>query len=169
MSDSVPNPPFYILLAHSSLSNTPTAALSNTLGHPAIQYHFADDSPVSLLPSHPDEHVLILTYGGNSSKPTVQSISDRLAVVGLRREEAPGASAEDETGTRNNTMYIIETTGNDHPMAASHGDRKSAHEVLAQYKQRNAILRKALQYPANDPQDTIASTETPNLVPASSS
>lgn len=154
MSDPVANPPFYVLLAHSSLSNPPTAALSNTLGHPVIQYHYADDSPLSLLPSHSDEHVLILNYDDNSSKPTVQSISEKLSVVGLRREEAPGAAAEDETGTRNNTMFIIETTGNDQyvqlfnisillhsngvysPMTASHGDRKSVHEVLAQYKQR---------------------------------
>lgn len=108
------NPPFYVLLAHSSLETAPSAALSNTLGHPVIQYHYADDSPLSLLPAHPDEHVLVLNYDSNTSaKPTVQSISDMLSVTGLRQEEAPGAAAEDETGTRNNTMFIIETTGND--------------------------------------------------------
>ncbi|KAF8912840.1 hypothetical protein CPB84DRAFT_1759632 [Gymnopilus junonius] len=44
-------------------------------------------------------------------------------------------------------MYIIETTSNDQSMSASYGDRKSAHNVLALYRNRNAILRKALQYP----------------------
>jgi len=111
MSDS---PPFYVLLAHSSLSNTSSAGLSNTLGHPVIQYHYADDSPLSLLPTHPDEHVLVLNYDiGTGTKPTVQSISPSLSVMGLKMEEAPGAAVADESGTRNDTMYIIETTDND--------------------------------------------------------
>lgn len=103
------NPPYYVLLAHSSLSNPP-----NTLAHPAIQYHHADDSPLSLLPTHPDDHVLVLHYDPESpATPTVQSVSKDLVVTGLRIEEAPGAAVADETGTRNNAMFIIETTAND--------------------------------------------------------
>ena len=101
-----PSPPFYILLAHSSLSNPP-----NTLGHPSVQYHYTDDSPLSLLPNHSDDHVLVLHY--DSAAPTVQSVSKNLVVTGLRIEEAPGAAVADETGTRNSAMFIIETTAND--------------------------------------------------------
>ncbi|PPQ89608.1 hypothetical protein CVT25_012353 [Psilocybe cyanescens] len=172
MSDPVANPPFYVFFAHSSLSNPLTAALSSTLGHPVIHYHYADDSPLSLLPNHSDEHVLILSYDGNSSKPTVQSISEKLSVVGLRLEEAPGAAAEDETGTRNNTiMYLYclmlrHSNGDSSPMSASHGDRKSVHDVLAQYKHRNTVLRKAFQYPANEAQETSTSQEALSLASA---
>ena len=104
-----PNPPFYVLLAHSSLSNTP-----NTLGHPSIQYHYTDDSPLSLLPNHSDDHVLVLHYDPKSpAAPTVQSVSKDLVVTGLRIEEAPGAAIADETGNRNSAMFIVETTAND--------------------------------------------------------
>ena len=104
-----PSPPFYVLLAHSSLSNTP-----NTLGHPSIQYHYTDDSPLSLLPNHSDDHVLVLHYDPNSpAAPTVQSVSKDLVVTGLRIEEAPGAAVADETGNRNSAMFIVETTAND--------------------------------------------------------
>ena len=109
LSMAQPSPPFYVLLAHSSLSNTP-----NTLGHPSIQYHYTDDSPLSLLPNHADDHVLVLHYDAKSSAaPTVQSVSKDLAVTGLRIEEAPGAAVADETGSRNSAMFIIETTAND--------------------------------------------------------
>ncbi|KAF8167927.1 hypothetical protein B0H34DRAFT_683674 [Crassisporium funariophilum] len=146
-----PSPPFYVLLAHSSLSSSPAGALSNTLGHPTIQYHYTDDSPLSLLPNHPDEHVLILHHDPSSTATsTVQSISENLVVTGLRVEEAPGAALVDEGETRNDKMFIIETTGNDRPMTASYGDRKSAQAVLAQFKHRNDILRRALQYPKNN-------------------
>jgi hypothetical protein len=104
-----PSPPFYVLLAHSSLSNPP-----NTLGHPSIQYHYTDDSPLSLLPNHSGDHVLVLHYDPESPvAPTVQSVSKNLVVTGLRIEEAPGAAVADETGTRNSAMFIIETTAID--------------------------------------------------------
>jgi len=96
------NPPYYILLANDGA----------LLGHPVIQYHYADDSPLSLLPTHPDEHILVLNYDP-STQPTVQSISQNLSVTGLKLEEAPGAAASDESRTRNNTMFIIETTSHD--------------------------------------------------------
>jgi hypothetical protein len=106
-------PPFYVLLAHSPLSNVPSGALSNTLAHPAVQYHYADDSPLSILPTHPDENVLILNYDPMSSQHTVQSVSDSLVTTGLMLEEAPGAAADDSTVQRNTSMFVIETTTND--------------------------------------------------------
>ena len=109
----MPPPPFYVLLAHSPLSNVPSGALSNTLAHPAVQYHYADDSPLSILPAHPDEHVLILNYDPNSTQPTIQSISDSLVTTGLSLEEAPGAAADDSKLQKNTSMFVIETTTND--------------------------------------------------------
>ena len=101
-------PPYYILFAHSPLSSSTPGALSNTLGHPTIQYHYQDDSPLALLPQHPDEHVLVLDYDPDSTtQPTVQSLSKTLVTTGLRIEEAPGAAAAD---AKNDRMYIVETT-----------------------------------------------------------
>jgi len=121
--DPMSNPPFYVLVAH---SNAPDGALSNTLGHPVIQYHYADDSPLSLLPSHPDEHVLVLNYDHNI-QPTVQSLSKNLSVMGLRLEEAPGAAASDESRSTNSTMFIIETTSHDQYISNSLNANASLH------------------------------------------
>ena len=104
------NPPFYVLIAQSPVSNVPAGALSNNLSHPTIKYHYADDSPLSIIPSHSDEHVLVMDYDGTSAQPTVQSISPSLGVTGLKLEEDPGAALADPSGTRNETMFIIETT-----------------------------------------------------------
>ncbi|KAJ7169592.1 hypothetical protein C8R46DRAFT_1217272 [Mycena filopes] len=110
------------------------------LVHPAIHYHYADDNPRALIPAL-DEHVLILDYDPHSdAPPTVQSISPSISVTGVRVEEAPGAAAEGDAA-RNDRMFIIDTTtsAQDRPMDASVGDRKP-HSVLAQFKQRNAVL-----------------------------
>ena len=105
------NPPYYILFAHSPLSSSNPGPLSNTLRHPAIQYHYQDDSPLALLPQHPDEHVIVLDYDPDStSAPAVQSLSKTLVVTGLRIEEAPGAAATDDADVKNDKMYTIEAT-----------------------------------------------------------
>lgn len=158
MPVSRPPPPFYVLLAHSPLSNVPSGALSNTLAHPTVQYHYADDSPLSILPTHPQESVLILNYDPISTQPTVQSVSDVLITTGLRFEEAPGAAADDSKVERNTSMFIIETTTNDqyvdlrtvllHPliypsfslMVASHPDRRALQATLAQFKHRSNFV-----------------------------
>lgn len=107
-------PPFYVLFAHSSISTSNLGAPSNTLGHPTIQYHYADDSPLSLWPKHPNEHVLVLDYDPTTTKaPTVQSMSKDLTVSGLKIEEAPGAVADEENNPKNDRMYIIDTTVSD--------------------------------------------------------
>ena len=143
--------PFYVLCEHSAIHSGPP---SNALAHPTIQYHYADDSPLTLWPQHPNEHVLVLDYDPTtSSQPTVQSMSKDLAVVSLKMEEAPGAAAADADGTRSDRMYIIQTTAIDGYVRGttvvsptthisstvvdpSHADRKSAHNVLTQYKHR---------------------------------
>lgn len=106
-------PPFYVLVSHSSLSNiSPSTAQSASLAHPTIQYHYADDSPLTLLPQSPSEHVLVLDYDpGATNAPVVNSLSRGLVVSGLKVAEAPGAAAvvDDEPG-RNDRMYILETT-----------------------------------------------------------
>ncbi|KAF5374906.1 hypothetical protein D9758_000487 [Tetrapyrgos nigripes] len=132
------NPPHYILFASAS---------SSSLGHPAIQYHYADDSPLSILPQYPDEHVLLLNYDPNSAtSPSVVSTSRNIAVTGVRVEEAPGAAAAEEK--HNDRMYIIETVPN--PVETKHSsqsDPQSPQAILNQFKQRNTIIRRALQYP----------------------
>ncbi|KAJ7456699.1 hypothetical protein FB451DRAFT_1276879 [Mycena latifolia] len=139
-------PPFYILC-----TSTPQPALL----HPAIQYHYADDNPRALVP-HPAEHVLVLDYDPNTpAHPTVQSISPSICVTGLRVEEAPGAAAAaagEADPNRSDRMFIIETTAaQDRPMDGSMGERKPPQTVLAQFKQRNADLRRALLYPTEPP------------------
>ncbi|KAJ6534418.1 hypothetical protein B0H10DRAFT_2246920 [Mycena sp. CBHHK59/15] len=120
------DPPFYILCARTSLA-APTPAPA--LVHPAIQYHYADDPPLALLPI------------------PQSTFSPAVAVTALRIEEAPGAAA-DAVPRRNDRMYIVETTAAaDRPLDASLTERRPAHAVLAQFKQRNTIMRRALLYP----------------------
>ncbi|KAJ7919144.1 hypothetical protein B0H13DRAFT_1990583 [Mycena leptocephala] len=144
------HPPYYVLCSRSTPTTTaPNAALI----HPAIQYHYKDDPSLALVP-HPAEQVLILDYDPDTNAPpTVQSISPSISVTGLRVEEAPGAAAAatDEGVARNDRMFIIETTtAQDRPMDGSMGERKPPHTVLAQFKQRNAALRRSLLYPGSN-------------------
>jgi hypothetical protein len=118
---STVEPPHYILVSHSNISNNATAPgvgpSSTSLGHPVVQYHYADDSPLSLLPKTPDEHVLILDYDdfrtgtGMGMVPIIKSISSNLAITSVKVSEAPGAAAaHDELQIkRNDKMYILET------------------------------------------------------------
>lgn len=95
------SPPYYLLYCHSSFSGT-----SASLGHPNIQYHYADDSPLNILPRN-DEHVLVMDL---DPCPTVKSLSKTVAVSNLKVEDAPAAAAAAEDGDprRNDKMYIIE-------------------------------------------------------------
>jgi hypothetical protein len=113
----------------------------------------------------------VLNYDHNTQS-TVQSLSKNLSVTGLKLEEAPGAAASDESKSINSTMFIIETTSHDHSMASSHGDRKSAQGILAQFKQQNHTLHQALQYPNGNAVDATSSqAKVPDVynLPASSS
>ncbi|KAF9066006.1 hypothetical protein BDP27DRAFT_1331261 [Rhodocollybia butyracea] len=128
------DPPYYILFSTQPAS----------LGHPIIQYQYADDSPLALLPQHPDEQVLLLEYNENASV-TVTSTSRTLAVKGVKSEEAPGAAAENK---HNDKMYIIEaTTMSKTDKLHLPGDLPSPQSLIAQFKQRNLAIREALAYP----------------------
>ncbi|KAF8516970.1 hypothetical protein BU17DRAFT_92374 [Hysterangium stoloniferum] len=137
------HPPQYILLSHSNLSST-TLNPSTTLSHPVtIQYHFRDDQPLPIPDNH--KHVLVMDYDPASPENVrVQSLSPALAVAGVRVAEAPGA---DDEHPNNSKMYVIET------LAHQKGDRDTPIEdippvvSLTSFKQRNALLRKALEFP----------------------
>jgi hypothetical protein len=101
-------PPHYILVSQSSLSAHTPGAPSTALCHPIIQYHYADDSPLSILPQSPGEQVVILDY--DSTSPTAKSISTNSAVTVLKVAEAPGAGAAEDESKKNNKMYILETS-----------------------------------------------------------
>jgi len=110
MNESATQPPHYILVSH-TCQYSAAAVPSTTLSHPIIQYHYADDTPVPLLPTSPDEPVLVLDY--DPSQPTTyraQSIGGSISVTGVRVTDAPGAIAIDEEPQRSNQMYILETT-----------------------------------------------------------
>ena len=99
--------PYYILVSRSSPS-------SHALGHPIIQYHYADDSPLALWPQTPGQQVLVLDYNPASpSPPTVNSISKHITVTALHTLDAPGAAAAADNDHKNDTMYIIDTTAID--------------------------------------------------------
>ncbi|KAJ3508877.1 hypothetical protein NMY22_g16478 [Coprinellus aureogranulatus] len=150
-------PPFYVLVAHQNASQPPS---SSNLRHPAIQYHHSDDSPLSLLPQHPDEHVLVLNYS-DDAPPTAHSISEHLIVTGLRVEEAPGAAAAsaEEGDERNDRMFIIEAMRDDRAPSPPQ-ERKSASALLAQFKRRNQMIRDALRYPSDLNPTSVADLST---------
>ncbi|EIW86555.1 hypothetical protein CONPUDRAFT_46734 [Coniophora puteana RWD-64-598 SS2] len=102
-------PPYYILYAHSSLQATSNPS-STALSHPVIEYRFADDSPRSLLPRHPDEHVIVLQYDTSATiNPTLHSTSSVLAATAVKCVAARGAGADDEIA-KNENMYILDLT-----------------------------------------------------------
>ncbi|CCM00950.1 uncharacterized protein FIBRA_02997 [Fibroporia radiculosa] len=150
-------PPYYVLISHNSLLNNVSVPASSSLAHPSvIQYHYADDSPHALLPQYPGEHILVLDYDPSKlTLPTVKSLSSDLAVSGLRVTDAPGAGAADDEPKRNDKMYILETTAvlEEKCISVEDNDNPSPHSILARFKQRNTILRRALQYPEADPED----------------
>ena len=108
------SPPYYILISQTDLAANPSQqpALSSSLSHPIIQFHYADDSPLALLPQSPNEQVLVLDYDPSSSsaQPIAKSISHNVALSGMKVAEAPGAGATLEAGDKkvNDKMYILE-------------------------------------------------------------
>lgn len=103
-------PPYYILVAHSSLQHNPASQSISALIHADIEYRYADDSPLSLLPRYSDEHVLVFNYDpANATKPTISSTSRQLALSGAKVLPAPGARVG-EDASKNDNMYILEVT-----------------------------------------------------------
>lgn len=106
MSESLHEPPYYILV---SLQHNSTGQ-SNALVHADIEYRYADDSPLSLLPRLPDEHVLVFNYDpASATKPIINSTSSHLALSGVKVLPAPGARVDDDA-SKNNNMYVLEVT-----------------------------------------------------------
>ena len=104
--------PYYALVSTSSQaqSTAPTGSATPVLNHPVLQYHYANDSPLSLLPRTPNEQVLVLDYNPLTPQFTrVQSISGGAAVTGIKVTEAPGAGSEGDAGWCN-SMFVLETT-----------------------------------------------------------
>jgi hypothetical protein len=105
--------PHYVLVSSSSgVQPTPAAgSVTPVLSHPVLQYHYTNDSPLSLLPRFPDEQVLVLDYDPlNPSYARAQSISGNSAVTGIKVTDAPGAgSAEGDVGW-SKSMFVLGTT-----------------------------------------------------------
>ncbi|KIJ45130.1 hypothetical protein M422DRAFT_207357 [Sphaerobolus stellatus SS14] len=144
-------PPQYVLLSHSNLvsSSSATSNTVSTLVHPSIQYQFRDDPPISV-PHHQTKHVLVMDYDPASPQSLhVQSLSPQLAVTSIKVTEAPGTAAHSEDDEpKNNKMYVVETVA--HQQSENRGssnDDVPTAISLAAFKQRNALLRKALEYP----------------------
>jgi hypothetical protein len=112
------DPPRYILVSHSSLSGASaiaSASAPSVLSHPIIQFVYADDPPTAALPRFPGEQVLLVDYNvpmDAGAQPTsrVRSLSDDLAVLGMKVSAAPGAGTlYDETPVGDSKMYVIDT------------------------------------------------------------
>ncbi|KAJ8495884.1 hypothetical protein ONZ51_g1493 [Trametes cubensis] len=146
------DPPYYVLIAHSQSLSNPAQPPSTSLSHPVIEYHYADDAPDTLLARSPGEHVLVLDYDpARPGSPTVKSLSPDLAVSAVKVVDAPGAAVAGEPALSNNNMYVITTTTRPTENPLDDDEPPSVHEILAQYKQRNAILRSILDYPNAPP------------------
>ncbi len=105
--------PHYVLVSGSSRVQ-PTAATGAAvpvLSHPILQYHYANDRPLSLFPECTNEQVLVLDYDPLSPASTrVQSISGNAATTGIRITDAPGASSAEGDACWSSKMFVLETT-----------------------------------------------------------
>ncbi|KAI6007986.1 hypothetical protein EDC04DRAFT_2779364 [Pisolithus marmoratus] len=105
-STSSSAPPYYVLASHNTLQSSTSAQASSILGHVDIKYRHADDSPLSLLPSHPDEHVFVLYHDpDNPAAPTIKSTSSQFALSRVKVSQAPGASMDED---KNPNMYVLQ-------------------------------------------------------------
>ncbi|KAI0274693.1 hypothetical protein BC834DRAFT_849219 [Gloeopeniophorella convolvens] len=147
--------PYYVLV--SSLSKTQPAATSGptaaVLSHPVVQYHYANDSPLSLLPTSSDEQVLVLDYDPlNPSFTRAQSISGSSAITGIKVTDAPGAGSSDADAQWSSKMFVLETTTFDSRVPT---DERDPRALLAQFKQSNAVIQQVLEYESADLQSTV--------------
>lgn len=141
MSSSSLPPPQYVLVQQSS----------SVLFHPDIEYRYADDPPSSLLPRHPDEHVLVLYHSPDTpTNPTIKSTSSQLAVSDIKVLPAPGAGAEEDNAPKNPNMYVLQvTTASDDQagLETSQTFIQNPLAVVSRFKERNAAIRRILEYP----------------------
>ncbi|KZT74694.1 hypothetical protein DAEQUDRAFT_719874 [Daedalea quercina L-15889] len=146
------HPPYYILVSHSN----PLATTSATLSHPVIEYHYADDSPHSLLPQFPGERILVIDYDPNrNTPPTAKSLSTDMSVTNVQVTAAAGAGGVDEE----HKMYVLETTSIPEE-AIDEEVLQLPHNLLTQFKQRNAVIRQVLDYPDTPQKEQQSPTST---------
>ncbi|KAI6154888.1 hypothetical protein BKA82DRAFT_3968128, partial [Pisolithus tinctorius] len=94
--------------SHNTLQSSTSTQPSSVLAHVDIQYRHADDAPLSLLPSHPDEHVLILYHDPeNPTAPTIKSTSSQFSLSGIKVSLAPEATMDED---KNPNMYVLRVT-----------------------------------------------------------
>jgi len=169
---STTEPPYYILVSRSSLQNSTSGSTSNSLTHPIIEYHYADDSSLSLVPRYPDEDILVLIHipsSDGSATANIRSLSKHLAVTGLKISDAPGAGADEDNPNRNDKMYVLEvtSTNEDDSLESSQAYSQNPQNTLARFKQRNLVLRHILEYPFAS-QDDGRHIPLPDMRPPSS-
>ncbi|KAH9835626.1 uncharacterized protein C8Q71DRAFT_858488 [Rhodofomes roseus] len=147
------NPPYYILVSHSN----PLATSSTTLSHPVIEYHYADDSPHSLLPQYPGERVLVIDHDPNrNASPVTKSLSSDISVTNVKITGAAVAGGLEEE----HKMYILETTTMPEELIDDE-DLQTPHILLARFKQRNTVIRQAFDYPEIARNEQQSSTSHP--------
>ncbi|KAI6154881.1 hypothetical protein BKA82DRAFT_3959065, partial [Pisolithus tinctorius] len=79
-----------VLASHNTLQSSTSTQPSSVLAHVDIQYRHADDAPLSLLPSHPDEHVFVLYHDTeNPMAPTIKSTSSQFFLSGIKVSPVP--------------------------------------------------------------------------------
>lgn len=146
------SPPYYLLVSHNTLQHGVTAQSPSVLAHADVEYHYTDDSPLALLPHHPDEHVLVLYHDPeNISNPIITSTSGQLAVSGIKVLPAPGAGTDEEDANRNVNMYVLQvtSTSEDHSasLESSQAYAQNPQTLVTRFKHRNAAIRHILEYP----------------------
>ncbi|KAF8581376.1 hypothetical protein K439DRAFT_1311218, partial [Ramaria rubella] len=150
MTVAMSSPPHYILLSHSNLTSSSSTVATyppSILTHPTIQYHFRDD-PLLNLPDPHHAHVFVMDYDPASQEQVyVQSLSPQLVITSLKITDAPGAgSVGEDDEPKNMKMYVLETVAHPPSDKGTAGDAPAVIS-LANFKQRNALLRRALDYP----------------------
>ncbi|KAI6155011.1 hypothetical protein BKA82DRAFT_4432330 [Pisolithus tinctorius] len=149
MTASSSAPPYYVLASHNTLQSSTSAQPSSVLAHVDIQYRHADDSPLSLLPSHPDEHVFVLYHDpDNLTAPTIKSTSSQFALSGIKVSLAPGATMGED---KNPNMYVLQVTSIDADsshvsLESSQAYPQNPQALVTRFKQRNHAIRSILEY-----------------------
>ncbi|KAI6032550.1 hypothetical protein EDC04DRAFT_2223138 [Pisolithus marmoratus] len=150
MASTSSAPPYYVLVSHNTLQPGTSAQASSILGHVDILYRHADDSSLSLLPGHPDEHVFVLYHDpDNPAAPTIKSTSRQFALSGVKVSQATGASMGED---KNPNMYVLQVTsiGADPTnvnLESSQAYLQNPQALVTRFKQRNHAIRSILEYP----------------------
>ncbi|KLO07572.1 hypothetical protein SCHPADRAFT_836480 [Schizopora paradoxa] len=153
--------PYFIMLSQSTMPLAGENPSTSSLVHPVIQYHFADDNPHDILPRYDGESVIILDYERGRVPPLVESASKNIAVTGIKVTDAPPSSVPSDGETRrNDNMFIIETISDDvnkaHVSDAASSSLNDPRHILAQFRERNAVLKQVLDHPSlREPEERL--------------